>query len=173
MGCPELTGHFKFKHPVLGPWVAPPVITRALCGDMGQLIPPLPTHRRTSWACPCSAWSSWSRRRRCGGLSRLPSSCSARRGCDARALAGPGPGARRGLRERPGGPQRTPEADLLAARSTAFNLGSGAQGGRSRGKPSGRGEDSLPSPTPPAPPEKPQPRGPVASSGGPGPGCWR
>ena len=34
MGCSELTGHFKFKHPVLGPRVAPPVTTEP-CRGMG------------------------------------------------------------------------------------------------------------------------------------------
>lgn len=32
MGCPELTGHFNFKHPVLGPRVAPCVTTEPCRG---------------------------------------------------------------------------------------------------------------------------------------------
>ena len=31
-GCPELTGHFSFKHPVLGPRVAPCVTTEPCRG---------------------------------------------------------------------------------------------------------------------------------------------
>lgn len=85
---------FKAPGPVTPPCKPPPVTLDPVprCGACGQVqqrsphpgltplpCPPAPP-RRISWACPCSAWSSCSRRRRCGGSSRLPSSCSARWG---------------------------------------------------------------------------------------------